>query len=70
MKFHEITKPETIEKRFQGKLSLKAISFLKGLLKMDPNKRMTAIEALEHPYFDGIRDDQFYQFMKEQRERE
>lgn len=57
MKFHENSKPDTIEKKFQGKLSLKAISFIKGLLKMDPAKRMTAIEALEHPYFDGIRDD-------------
>ncbi|CAD8192140.1 unnamed protein product [Paramecium octaurelia] len=70
MKFHEITKPDTIEKKFQSKLSLKAISFIKGLLKMDPSKRMTAFEALEHPYFDGMRDDQYYQFLKELRDKE
>ena len=29
MKFHEISKPETLEKRFLGKLSKKALSFLK-----------------------------------------
>lgn len=60
MKFHEISKPETLEKRFQSKMNLKAISFLKGLLRLDPMKRFTAIEALEHPYFDGIRDEGFY----------
>ncbi|KAM3127600.1 hypothetical protein pb186bvf_020305 [Paramecium bursaria] len=64
MKFHEINRPETLEKKFSGKLSLKAISFLKGVLKMDPNKRLTAIEALEHTYFDGLRDEQFIQSLK------
>ena len=42
MKFHEISKPETLEKRFLGKLSKKALSFIKLLLKMDPDERVTA----------------------------
>ena len=42
MKFHEISKPETLEKRFLGKLSKKALSFIKSLLKMDPEERVTA----------------------------
>jgi cyclin-dependent kinase-like len=36
MKFPEILKPETLEKKYLGKLSKKALSFMKGLLKMDP----------------------------------
>lgn len=53
-KFPEITKPETIERRYLGKLSKKALSFMKGLLKMDPKERLTSIEALKHPYFDDF----------------
>ena len=33
MKFPEVTKPETLEKRYLGKISKKALSFLKNLFK-------------------------------------
>lgn len=26
---------------------------------MNPNDRLTAIDALKHPYFDGLREDDF-----------
>ncbi len=42
-----------------GKLSPKALHFLKQLLKMNPADRLTAIDALKHPYFDGLREDDF-----------
>lgn len=29
---------------------------MKSLFKLDPNERMTARQALMHPYFDDIRD--------------
>ncbi len=32
----------------------KTLSLLKGLLKMDPQERLTAEEALRHPYFEGL----------------
>jgi cyclin-dependent kinase-like len=54
MKFPDITKPETLEKRYLGKLSKKALAFMKSLLKMDPSQRLNASEALVHPYFDGL----------------
>jgi len=41
LKFPEISKPETIERRYLGKLSKKALNFLKLLLKMDPAERPT-----------------------------
>lgn len=55
MKFPEMSKPETIEKKYLGKLSKKALAFMKACLKMDPAQRINASEALQHPYFDGIR---------------
>jgi len=56
MKFPEMNKPETLEKRYLGKLSKRALSFMKECLRMDPAQRLTAAKALQHPYFDGIRD--------------
>lgn len=53
-------KPETVEKRYLGKISKKALSFLKGTLRLDPNKRMTIEEALEHPYFEDLRESDPY----------
>ena len=54
--FPEVSKPETLEKRYVGKLSKKALSLMNGLLKMDPSDRLTALEALAHPYFDALRE--------------
>lgn len=43
MRFPEITSLDSIEKRYLGKLTPKALSFLKSLLRMDPADRLTAI---------------------------
>ena len=56
MKFPDVVNPETLEKRYVGKLSSKALSLMNGLLRIDPAQRLTGLEALAHPYFDGIRD--------------
>jgi cyclin-dependent kinase-like len=56
MKFPDTSKPETVEKKYLGKLSKQALSFMKACLKMDPAQRITAAEALAHPYFDSIRE--------------
>jgi len=57
MKFPEIMKPETIERRYLGKLSKKAMNFMKSCLKMDPSERLNAEEALRHLYFEGLREE-------------
>ena len=36
----DINKPETLEKKYTGKLSRKALSLMIGLLKMDPSERL------------------------------
>ena len=56
IKFPEMMKPETLEKKYLGKLSKKALSFIKACLKMDPAQRLTAAETLQHPYFEGLRE--------------
>ena len=54
-KFPELSKPETLEKRYVGKMSSKALNLMKGMLNMEEDKRMNAIECLAHPFFDGMR---------------
>lgn len=56
MKFPDLSKPETLEKRYLGKLSAKALSLMTSLLKMDPKDRISGREALAHAYFDELRD--------------
>ena len=51
-----MSNPETLEKRYVGKLSAKALSLMHGMMKMDPEERLTALECLAHPYFEGIRE--------------
>lgn len=60
-----ITKPETLDRRYVGKLSKKALSIMKAMLEMDPADRITAIEALADPYFDGLRDAEVEKLLKE-----
>ena len=61
IKWPNLGKPETLERRYLGKISKKALSFMKALLKLDPNERLTSKEALNHPYFDGIREKDGYE---------
>ena len=51
-----MNKPETLERRYAGKLSKKALSLITGMLRMDPNSRYNSFECLADPYFDGVRD--------------
>ncbi len=53
MTFQE-SKRETLEEKYLGKLPRKALAFMKACLKMDPSERITAAEALYHPYFEGL----------------
>jgi len=54
-KFPDLSRPETLERKYAGKASKLAISFMKELLQMDSSKRPTAEEALNHPYFDTLK---------------
>jgi cyclin-dependent kinase-like len=36
LKFPDVSKPETLEKKYNAKLSRKALSLMIGLMRMDP----------------------------------
>lgn len=56
-KLPDVTKPETLEKRYSGKLPKTAISFMKMLLNPDPGPRLKGEGIFLHPYFEGYRLD-------------
>ena len=45
-----IVKPETLERKYMGKLNKQAINFMKGLLELDPKKRLNGVTVFQHPY--------------------
>ena len=47
-----VTKPETLQRRYIGKLNKVDISFMKGLLELDPKKRLNGKNVFSHPYFE------------------
>ena len=47
----KIKKPETLAKRYLGILSPTAIDFMKGLLELDPSKRLSGENVFKHKYF-------------------
>ncbi|ETW05182.1 CMGC/CDKL protein kinase [Aphanomyces invadans] len=54
LKFPDMTRPETLQKRFVGKIPKRALGFLKGAIQLGPDERMTATECINHPYFEGL----------------
>lgn len=71
LRFPDLMKPETIEKKFIGKITRSALSFMEGVLQMNPDDRLTSSEALSHPYFNSVRDeDDYYSNKKERRMQE
>jgi cyclin-dependent kinase-like len=53
-KFPEISRAETLERHYLNKLDGVALSFMKGLLEMNPRRRMSVAEALNHPYLQEL----------------
>ncbi|KAA6398949.1 MAG: putative Cyclin-dependent kinase 2 [Streblomastix strix] len=49
-----LLKPETLDRKYFGKMSRRALHFMKSLIKMDPSDRLTAEQCLRHPYFEGL----------------
>ena len=54
LKFPDCGRPQTLEARYKRKLPKAALAFMNALLRMDPAERLTASEALAHPYFEGM----------------
>ena len=54
----KVTHLQTLEKRHSGRLIRKCIHLMKGLLHTCPDKRLTSLEAMRHPWFEGLHDPQ------------
>uniref|UniRef100_K3WJS4 Protein kinase domain-containing protein n=1 Tax=Globisporangium ultimum (strain ATCC 200006 / CBS 805.95 / DAOM BR144) TaxID=431595 RepID=K3WJS4_GLOUD len=50
----EVKHPETLYRKFSGRLSKKGICFLEGTIQLCPEDRLTSEECLKHPYFEGL----------------
>jgi len=57
VKLPEIPRPETLEKRYTGKLSKVAINFMKTLLSPDPVTRLKGDAVFQHPFFDSFKQE-------------
>ena len=50
-----------------GKMTEEAIQCLRGMLELDHEKRLTAVEALAEPWFDNIREVEVEQLIQADR---
>jgi cyclin-dependent kinase-like len=58
LKFPDMSKPETLQKKYVGKLGKSAFNFLQSVLRMNPAERPSSAAALEHPFFEDARAKQ------------
>lgn len=56
LKFPDMRSPETMERKYSGKLPQDALLFIKALLAVDPHQRLTCQQALAHPYLASLSD--------------
>ncbi|GLC70208.1 hypothetical protein PLESTF_000938000 [Pleodorina starrii] len=56
LKFPDMRNPETLERKYAGKLPHDALSFMKGLMAVDPAQRLTCSQALAHPYLAALEE--------------
>ena len=56
-KLLDVSKPETLERRYMGKMSKVGISFMKSLLSIDPRTRLIGEAVFQHPYFECFASD-------------
>lgn len=54
MKMPELKHPETLYRKFSGRLSKKGICFLEATIQLSPDDRLSSEECLNHPYFEGL----------------
>lgn len=46
----------TLQAKYGDKLSKTALHFMRALLYMEPAKRLTAREAMDHAWFQGLKE--------------
>ncbi|KAJ9523397.1 hypothetical protein QJQ45_005300 [Haematococcus lacustris] len=56
LKFPDMTRPETLDRKYAAKLPPDALAVIQGLLAMQPSARLTCSQCLAHPFFAGLDD--------------
>lgn len=54
LKFPDMSRPETLQKKYMGKLAKRAMNFMRALLNMEARERMTSQQCMADPYFENI----------------
>nr|AGC12987.1 long flagella protein 5 [Chlamydomonas reinhardtii] len=54
LKFPDMRNPETLDRKYAGKMPHDALAFMKALLAVDPSARLTCSQALSHPYLAAL----------------
>eukprot|EP01041_Mallomonas_annulata_P002606 gene2606-5096_t len=54
LKFPDMSRPETLQKKYMGKLSKRALGFIKGMLNLNPAARPSMADSMVHPYFEDL----------------
>ena len=57
LKFPDMSRPETLQRKYVGKLTKKAYSMMSLFVNMNPKDRPTGETCLEDPYFHGLREE-------------
>ncbi|CAE7533011.1 unnamed protein product [Symbiodinium natans] len=55
IQFPDVSRPETLEKRYLRRMPKLQMQLLKGILVMEPRRRLSAREMLRMPWFEGIK---------------
>lgn len=54
LKFPDMTRPETLQKKYMGRLSKRAIGLMRRMLSMEPRERPTSSACQTDPYFENL----------------
>lgn len=54
LRFSDMSRPETLHRKYVGKLTRRALSIMKDLLSMEPLDRPSSKDCLGHAYFEGM----------------
>ncbi|GLD93284.1 hypothetical protein PINS_up001876 [Pythium insidiosum] len=57
MKMPDVKHPETLQRKYCGRLSKRGLQFLEMTLQLNAEDRLTSEQCLRHPYFDGLSGD-------------
>lgn len=58
LKFPDMSRPETLQNKYLGKLSKRALGFMRSLLVMEPKDRLNSQACLDDIYFESLVQEQ------------